>query len=160
MRGFLALGLFTLLFAGTVSAKDFKLFTVTNDMDSDKYEFILKTDENEVAVGLKMKNIRKESDVTNFRVTGLNSGVVLREQEGRKIIIVRSNDFEVDRGGHLTIDYLYNGITGSRKELNLKVDYNGSTWTVYSNGSKVNSLHFKGKKVFGRVVGIKSVSIR
>lgn len=159
MRKLLSIGLFALLFAGTVSAKDFKLFLVTNDMDNDSYEFILKADSNDVANGLKMKD-RKKGDITNFAMGNLRSGVVLRKEGSHKVIIVKSNDFEFDRGGHLKVDYLYNGITGSRKSLDLKVDYNGSTWTVYSRGSKVNRLHFKGKKVFGKIVGIKEVQVK
>ena len=87
----------------------------------------------------------------------LESGVVLKEEQGHKVIVLKGQSFDHDRGGDVKIDYLYNGITGSRKDMELEIQFDGQKWQVYSNARRISNLKFKGKTIFGKVVGVASV---
>ena len=58
------------------------------------------------------------------------------------------------------MEYLSNGITGSRDKKELTIEFNGTTWKLYHNGAAVNRFHFTGKRILGKLVGIKRVDIR
>ena len=151
-----------ILFLGlgfSVMAKDFKIVTVTNNDDHIKYDLYVVADEEDNAKSLKMYD-RAVKDWTHYEIKNLKNGVVLKQIDEYKVIVLKSGDFEQDRGGHFKLDYLSNGMTGKRKELPVSIEYNGTNWTVYHNGEKVNLLDFKVKKFLGKTIGIKGVDVK
>jgi hypothetical protein len=99
-----------------------------------------------------------ESDV--FDVEG-PTDFVLYNTEGRDVINLISDNFASHQGGDVKLDYLYNGITGSRGALNLDLARDGDSWVLVSNGKKVNKLHIvKNKKFMVGVIGIKQIQVK
>ncbi|MCP4914851.1 MAG: hypothetical protein GY909_17160 [Oligoflexia bacterium] len=136
-----------------------KIFAVTNNDDNKVYDLYLETDDDDQAVGLKMYD-RALKEWEAFNINNINKGAILKQSGDHKVIILRSNDFEKDRGGHFTVDYLSNGITGSRKDMEISVDFDGTTWAAFYNGDKISMLDFRVKTVFGKTVGIKKVTVK
>lgn len=137
-------------------AEKSKILVVTNDQDNSYYDLYLELDEEQNANGLTMYD-RGEKKWTEFQVKDLSKGVDLKEEGKYKVIVLKSDDFEKDRGGHFQVDYLSSGITGNRNELALTIDFDGTSWKAYHKGTEIKQLNFKVRKVFGKTVGIKEV---
>ncbi|MDC1174337.1 hypothetical protein OAT67_03005, partial [Bacteriovoracaceae bacterium] len=136
-----------------------KIFAVTNDDDHKNYDLYLETDDTEKVTGLKMYD-KSLKQWESFNINGLEDGAVLKKSGDHKVIVLKSNDFEKDRGGNFKVDYLSNGITGSRKDMEITVDFDGHKWAAFHEGVKINLLDFKVKKVFRITVGIKKVIVK
>lgn len=149
--------------AGNVLAGEVLLAKVTNNHDALNGRLFLVVDEDGKATGMRLFDHADNSSKT-FLVKQLGAeGVVLKEENGGKykVIVLKSNDFEVDRGGHFTLDMLYNGATGKRITSPLKVDFDGTNWKLFSKGRHITKMNFIVKKVaFLGVVGIKEVQFK
>lgn len=141
---------------GEKQLKNEKVLTVKNSEENSLFDLYIAKDSEDKAKGLKMYD-RGDKDWTNFDINNLKKGVILKEEGGHKVIILKSGDFEEDRGGHFKVDYLHNGITGKRRDIEIKFDFDGTKWRVFHRGSEVNLLDFKVKKFFGKTIGIEKV---
>ena len=156
---FLAALLLTLLMAlNPAHAAKSKILGVTNDDDNAYYDLYLDLDEDQNAFGLSMFD-HKEQNWKIFLVNDLDKGVDLKKEGKHKVIVLKSEDFEHDRGGHFLVDYLNNGMTGKRDDFEITIDFDGTSWKVYHRGSEIKQLNFKVKKIFGKTVGIDRVEI-
>lgn len=133
-----------------------KVLTVKNSDENSFFDLYIAKDEEDKAKGLKMYD-RGDKEWKDFNIKNLSKGVVLKAEGEHEVIILKSNDFEEDRGGHFKVDYLHNGITGKRQDIDIKFDFDGTNWQVYHRGEKVNLLDFKLKKFFGKTIGIEKV---
>ncbi len=149
----------TLLISQAVMAKDILISTVTSDVDTFTTYLWISTNDDGSAKALKMTS---DDDVgpAMFGPSKVRSGIVLKKVDQYDVVVLKSDDFEIDRGGHLEMEYLSNGITGSTDTENLNIEFNGTTWKLYHRGEEVNRFHFKGKRILGKLVGIKRVEIR
>lgn len=143
--------------ASTQAAKS-KILVVTNDDSDTYYDLYLELDEDQKAYGLSMYDQGKQ-DWVQFQVEDLTDGVDLKREGSHRVIVLKSADFEDDRGGHFLIDYLNNGITGKRSGMEITIDFDGHSWKVYHQGEEIEQLNFKVKRVFGKTVGIDRVEI-
>lgn len=142
---------------GTAWANEkIKVLSVREVGVSTVYDLYMTVDEDMHAIGLKLYD-NDEKSWKDFNTSNLTKGVVLKEQRGYEVIVLKSNDFEKDRGGHFKVDYLSNGLVGSRKDFPITIDFNGSEWQVLHQGEEISKLDFHTRKVFGEVVGIKKV---
>jgi hypothetical protein len=147
--------LFTLLVSSNY-AKDIKLLEVRNTDNGDRFNLVLEINEEEQAEGLKLYDIKKRF-WKRYNLTDLPNGVALRVESGYEVLVLKSQDFENDRGGNFKLNYLVSALSGARKNLPLKFDFDGTSWKVFNRGSQVKKLDFNVKKFFGRNVGIASV---
>lgn len=146
----------TLLTSTWAMAADQKLLNIINTIDNKNYDLIIEVDESSRATGLKVYD-QTMKDSKSYNMDNLKTGVVLKEQSGHKVIVLKGQSFDHDRGGDVKVDYLYNGITGARRDLQLEIQFDGQKWQVYSNGGRISNLKFKGKTILGKVVGVASV---
>lgn len=149
---------FILGLSSTNAAKS-KILVVTNDKDNAYYDLYLELDDDQNARGLSMYD-RNEKKSKKFQVKDLSRGVDLRKEGKYRVIILKSGDFEKDRGGHFLVDYLSSGISGNRNKLPLTIDFDGTSWKAYHNGTEIKQLDFKVRKLFGKTIGIKKVEIQ
>ena len=146
----------SLILALTTKAEDLKILEVKNTDDGAFYDLYLENNEEDQAHGLKLYD-RDLKDWKDFDVSDLVGGITLKQEGSYKVLVLRSQDFEHDRGGHFKLNYLYNGISGKRKDMPIKIDFNGSEWKVLHNGEVIKRLDFKVKKFFGKTIGIEKV---
>ncbi|MAF76930.1 MAG: hypothetical protein CME60_02125 [Halobacteriovoraceae bacterium] len=149
------------LFMGIQSAQaaKSKILVVTNDEDSSYYDLYLELDEFDNAHGLSMYD-HADKEWVQFQVKDLSKGVDLKKEGSHKVIVLKSDDFEHDRGGHFLVDYLNNGLTGKRSDLEITIDFDGHSWKVFHRGAEIEQLNFKVKKFLGKTVGIDRVEIQ
>ncbi len=140
-------------------AKDVLVSTVTSDVDSYTTKLWIVMNEDGTAQSLKMTT-NDGSNPALFGPSKVKTGMVLKKVDSYEVVVLKSEDFEIDRGGHLEMEYLSNGITGSKDKKELTIEFDGATWKLYHRGVAVNRFHFTGKRILGKLVGIKRVDIR
>lgn len=141
-----------------------KLVTVTNDEDSDVIHMLLNLDENKDVKNFQMKTFTSSGKQINnqvFSTAKAYSGVVIYKKEKRDIVKLISKNFASHQGGDVTLDYLYNGITGSRGQFKFDLRRDGDQWSLYVNGRKATKLHFvSNKKSFVGTIGVKDIIVK
>jgi hypothetical protein len=160
--------MFTLvvLCSQSLSAGEFLLLNITNEIDTEVTKFILITDQNNEEVEAFYKNtytrggtLLRETKVAVNQIAA-TTGIILDRRDGRNIIVLKSENFASHNGGDIEIDTLFNGITGSRKSYMLDLQRHGQDWKVERNGNIVTQMHLISKKIFGKVVGIKGITTK
>lgn len=159
--------LFTAFIAASLSFGVFaetKMCVITTDIDSEQTELFLDfTNEGDIDSVRLFKTITGGKIVSNDthpveRV--MADGVVASERSNRDIVILRTDKaFSPKKGGIIIMDYLYNGIKGTRRNYKLKLTrINNSFVLTTLEGAKVNRLLFKGNRaaVVGWI-GIKDI---
>ena len=72
-----------------------------------------------------------------FNVSALNKGATVLVRKGRDVVKIKfSSNFDPMYGGTFQFDYLYNGVSGSRKQIELDLRKNGARWEV-TRGNRV-----------------------
>lgn len=138
------------------------LIKITNDIDREVSYMYVKTDED-----FNIKNFgyltfldKRLIEQKEFSNNLDHTGVVLEKQKGRDIIILRGLNVDYRYGGSLEVDFLYNGITGSRGKYTIELDKNSDSWQISKDGRVVNQIHMiANRKPFVGVVGIKKIKI-
>lgn len=95
------------------------------------------------AVGLLLEdNIDRE--IKNYDVSSLSAGVVLKQMGKRKVIILKSNDFDPNTGGNFKLQYLNNGIKMRYHEIpiTIKLAKDQYRWIVYQKNREVKGMNF------------------
>lgn len=153
-------------FMQTLYAAEVQIAKVTNEEDEKVVHLILETDD-------------KTGDITGFRhdtflASGrlywsakedLNQidgqGILLKESDNYKVVIMRSDNFSLHQGGSIELDTLYNGATDERRSYDFDLVRNGDDWTLERHRREVKRIHLKSKKVlFLGTVGIADVETR
>lgn len=94
---------------------------------------------------------------TVFDGAEVNEGVLLLAIKSHEVLKLISPNFTPEVGGNVILDFLYNGISGSRGSLDVDLVREGDEWQVYKNNVKISKLSIKKKKVLGKEVGIKRI---
>lgn len=142
-----------------VCARSFKLVELTNDWDHKKYELYLETSEDGAFSHLELKDLSL-NDWTQYFLDELRSGVVLKEVQGQKIIILQSHNINVLDGGTISVSYLKNIFTGEYKKLSVEIDHNNQEWFVFYKGKRAKAFHFITNRVVNKAIGIKKVVVQ
>lgn len=152
------------MFGAVLNASEQVLATITTDIGSDRYQFIVEVDEERRLLRtFLMENLtvgeshsREAIPIESF----LSGGLVL-PQNGN-IVFAKINGHHFDRvlGGGIVIDVLHNGITGKRKYYELELAQEQSGWKLFYKGKSITSIKAIANKIplFG-VVGARELLI-
>jgi len=138
------------------------LATITNDEDSEILRLYVKVDTNSDITKLVTITTNENGEQykpIEYSVDEVDSGVVMYKSDGRDVVKLISNHFNVQQGGVIKLDYLFNGVSGKRKDISLDVSRNGDDWSINNDDRNVKKLHFNSKVVFGKTIGIESITI-
>jgi hypothetical protein len=156
--------LIALLTALSANAADIFVGKITTTLDDETSKMYALTDINDHIIGLRIDTYRTSAMKDLFETISwgedefedlYHHGLVIEESDGHDVCLLKSSNLDPKHGGDLVIDYLYNGITGKRKTAHLELL--PGTWRLEKNNKKVNTIHMKVRKMFGKVVGIKTV---
>ncbi|MBC7384796.1 MAG: hypothetical protein H7301_01375 [Cryobacterium sp.] len=104
------------------------------------------------------------SDHGKFPISSLKAGIILLKEAGQNVMILRSNKFDAGSGGELTMDYLASGVSGKRGSVLLGLERSGQKWEALANDSAgrrvVTKAFLKAKKLFGKIIGIASITLQ
>jgi hypothetical protein len=156
--------LICLIFSFSLQAREHRLVTITTDEDKDVFVFVIESDQRNRNISKFHQDLYDQHGVLIERETfpiaaiSMRSGLVLNEKEGRVVVRMTSENFESHNGGHVLIDTLYNGVTGSRRNYEYEVVRAGQTWELVQDGRPVRSIHLRSKRVLAiGTVGIAGV---
>lgn len=157
----------SLLLSGRVLAREEVIATITNDENKQVYTFVAETDEetdsiksfykdNYSAAGKKVDRELLASD----KLT--EGGLVLEKRGEHEVLKLESNSFDLEQGGMVTIDTLYNGVNGQRKEYDLQLaKAEDGEWKLFKGEKIVTKLHIVvNKKFMIGAVGVKEIQMK
>ncbi|HLE11808.1 MAG: hypothetical protein A2504_15080 [Bdellovibrionales bacterium RIFOXYD12_FULL_39_22] len=167
---FLLLIIISLAGATPIMAVESELVSITSDVDSSVTKILLEFDEDseEIIKIIQREDLQKRDKIAKAKewcVDELLSdhGVVLKKASGRDIIALKSNNISFIDGGSLILSYLYSGISGEHKQIDLEIaKVEDEQWALFNrDGSKIEHMHFvANKKIFVGVIGIKQVILK
>ncbi len=130
--------------------------TISSNYDSRVSQLWLLQDQYGQATGLQKVEINTR-EVKTFSVRDLPAGITLKEKDGYRVFVLRSTEFDPGRGGRMYLDYLKNGVTGSRDETEIEAQVGHQGWQLLHEGRAFKRMYVIAKKVLGKVVGVKEV---
>lgn len=161
---FLLFMFFALISAGKVLAKEEIIATITNDENPEVYTFVAQTDESTNGIKAFFKD-----DYINGKKTEREllpsaelkrEGVVLEKRGDHTVINIKSENFDYLQGGIVTIDTLFNGINGERKEYDLQLAKAPGGWKLFRGNKIITRLHIEiNKKALIGAVGVKNIKM-
>jgi len=139
------------------------LCLVTSDVDKDVGKMVYELSED----GRTITHLYKES-YSNGTLTSreelkvqdlLGNGIILNKVDKYVTVRMYSYNFDVESGGVIYLDTLYNGVTGERKEYVIEVNHDGENARMIYNKSEFSRMNFiaKRSKILG-IIGIDKVN--
>jgi hypothetical protein len=157
----LSIGLLSLTLTLNAFSAETKLCQIITDIDSEETALLLETDSKGDLDTIRLYTTMDSkviSDESHPAQSAITDGIVASEREGREVVILRPKNFTAAKGGIFVLDFLFSGISGSRKELNLKLSKVAGKFVLStSEGTRVNHLSFIGNKFLGKLIGIKEI---
>lgn len=156
----------SLIFSGRVLAKEEVIATITNDENKEVYTFVAQTDEENNSIKAFFKDDYlngKKTERALLETQALNErGLVLEKRGEHTVINLKSENFDLDQGGLVTIDTLFNGVNGQRKEYDLQLaKANDGAWRLFKGNSIITKLHIViNKKFLLGAVGVKEIVMK
>jgi hypothetical protein len=152
-----------LALAFSANAADVNLVKITNQEDATVSVMFLEVDENKNITAFGKK--RYVNGVQSVRVVFPGNltyaGIVLRRVKNKDLLILKSLNLDDRNGGSLEIDFLYNGITGKRKNFVVELGRTSDSWQLSKDGRIINHLELISNKVMILgTVGIKKIIVK
>jgi hypothetical protein len=159
MKGLMFL-LFCLL-SFSVAAKEIRLAVITSDTDDETTIFDLHTTSRGEIEGLRLIRSAKSGQIKQDETFNyeevVNDGALLQERDGHEVIKLFTDKFSRENGGIVRVNYLVNGLRGTRREVRLMLQKKGGVFGLYElNGAPVNRMLVKGNYV--RLLGLVGVA--
>jgi hypothetical protein len=156
----LRLALVLLMLSFNALAAEHKLIDITNDVDNEKAHFSAILDKKSDVVKFVQAGFLNGKQLYRYTYVANQAynGITLYKTQGRNVVDLKSSNLTSYNGGHLSISYLYNGITGSRRGMEMELVRNGDTWEVQHKGRTVKRLHFvSNRKPLVGAIGVKYI---
>ena len=140
------------------------VLTITNDIDTNIMTITVQDDGAEFKTMTKEERTNTGSLVNRgeFELKDLQKAQTMQVKSGRDVVKIKfSSGFDPAYGGAFTMNYLVNGVTGERKNLELDLRRNGAKWEVTVGNKLTKKLHVIGnRKAIVGVVGIAEIQVR
>lgn len=94
-----------------------------------------------------------------FSGSKVNNGVLLLAIKSHKVLKLISPNFTSYQGGSVTLDFLYNGMSGTRGSTDFDLVRNGQAWELYKNKRKVSKIKIIKNTKLGKDLGIKRINV-
>ncbi len=157
----------TLLLSGKVLAREEVIATITNDENKQVYTFVADTNSETDSIrafykdnySASGKKVDRELMASEKLTEG---GLVLEKRGNHEVLKLNSENFDLDQGGIVTIDTLYNGVNGQRKEYDLQLaKATDGEWRLFKGSKIVTKLHIVvNKKFMLGAVGVKEIQMK
>lgn len=138
-----------------------KICIVKSDMDQDYGTIVYDYDEgNDKINHLYMDQFKNGVFQKRLELSAseLKSSIVLLQKDSKIVLRIQSDNFDLNSGGVLKLDTLYNAIKDSRKEYEFDLAKSNEGFKLFNKNVEFNEIKFiaKRSKVLG-VIGIEKV---
>ena len=115
-----------ILFSIAALADERKVAIITSDIDKDIYHFYLITNDEDHVDSLRYQMTTPSGQIIEDNTfpaeTVIQDGIVLVRRNGLEAVRLEvGRDFKVENGGTVILDYLYNGVNGTRRKHNIRL---------------------------------------
>jgi hypothetical protein len=163
---FILLLLFLSLPIASLFANEEILSTTDNDDNNEIYNLVVNVDDStQRLLGLFKDTYQNGTKIRRDNLNPLDlkksDGMILEKRGSHNVLNLKSDNFDYDRGGNISIDTLYNGITGERKTYDLELAKDQNSWKLFKAHVPVSKFHVKVNRViFAGTVGIKTIDMK
>lgn len=144
-------------------AEVFKLAEITSEFDNDVMDFYVETNDEKKIDSIRYITTRPDGsiyeDVSVPAETIIAEGVVIVERDGYAAVKLEVEKFTVETGGIVKLNYLYNGITGTRHVKRLHLSWMDERLRLSDlENTLVNRMYLKANhsRIFG-IIGIREI---
>lgn len=142
------------------------LTKIISDPEGGKiHNLFLELNQNSHIINL-IRELEDQSNKQVIKMTDLmENPVVLAQASGKDILILSCTNCSPDSGGNIKLKYLYNGMTMSYRDLNMKLLFSQETkrWQLFTGGNEsqtiIQSLRLVPRVIFGQLIGIKRILV-
>lgn len=147
----------------TAFAGELKMAVITSEFDDDMTVFYLVVNDANIIDSIRWIKYKPNGqvirDATAPATQVIQEGVVLEERNGLEAVRLEVENFNVENGGTIRLNYLFSGVTGARKIQRLllkKIEDNFKLSDL--SGQRVNRLFLVANwsRIFG-IIGIKEI---
>ena len=155
------ISMLVLLFSLNSLAASQTALTITNDIDTNIITISVEDNDGKLTSVRKVE--KKQTglmvDDLKFNMNDLYKGSVVQIKSDRPVVKIRMDkNFDPTYGGPFVLDYLYSGISGERRSLELDLRKNGMKWEVTMNNKVTSKLHvLANRKIVIGVIGISKI---
>jgi hypothetical protein len=149
-----------------VHAKELILLSITADeFPNQKKHFIVNTNEQGDIKNIRLDTFSSKGDLIekgdSMDVSRMaEGGLTLLKKEDLNVVTLKGDTLAAHNGGEVVVDYLKNGISGTRRKIELELDRQADDWKLRSvDGKSIASMHFKSNKFFKKTIGIEKIEI-
>ena len=156
----------SLILSGKILAREEVIATITNDENNEVYDFIARTDDKTDSITAFFKDDYLNGQKYNRKLLASENlnhgGVVLEKRNDYNVINLKSENFDLDLGGTVTIDTLYDGVNGKRKEYDVELSKTmDGKWKLFKGSAIISKLHIiTNKRVLFGAVGVKEILMK
>ncbi len=150
-------------FSANLFAKEEILSITDNDDNNEVYNLVVNVDDNTQTLKQLYKDTyvngkKIKRDVLNDQDLKTADGMILERRDKYNVLNLKCDNLDFDRGGHIVIDTLYNGISGDRRQVDLELAKDKDSWKLFKDGKVISKFHVKVNKVIILgTVGIKTI---
>lgn len=91
----------------------------------------------------------------------MKDGMILEQRDKYVVLKLKGNNFNLDQGGVIIADTLYNGATSERRSYEIQLAKSKTGWTLFRNNKSVKEIFIQTNKViFFGAVGIKNLVMK
>ncbi|MBC7539469.1 MAG: hypothetical protein H7281_11660 [Bacteriovorax sp.] len=155
----------TTLFTSISHASEQTLATISNDDSKNTYQLIVDSTADNRAIKIFYKDVylngkKTSREALDFHVL-IHSGMILEQRDKYIVMRLKSDNFDEQQGGIITVDTLYNGANGTRKAYDMSLAKDKFGWTLMNQGKIVKQIFIQTNKVMllGSV-GIKNLVMK
>jgi hypothetical protein len=146
----------------SIKANEQFIAKITNEDNPYTYNLVIDSNEDNRVINFFYKDVYQEGkrvrrEALDFKV--INKKELVLEQRDKYLIMgLKSNNFDSELGGVITIDTLYSGVNNSRKEYDLDLTKDRAGWILVKTGKVIKHIHIQSNKmtILG-TVGIKNL---
>lgn len=162
MRSILSALLFTFLMLGSALAREIKVGDISSNYDSNKTKFFLELNDDDSIDAIRFLQTTPSGqinlDETHPAERVIAEGAVIYWNGNYEVVRLRVENFNVKTGGVAKLDYLVNGLTGSRRFVSLMLQKKGNGFELTYGGKPVNKFFVEANRnAFGMIIGIKGI---
>jgi hypothetical protein len=149
------------LFSFVTHAEEIRLAVITSEFDKNVTDYYVITNEQGLVDSMRyvttMPNGGIFEDVTLPAERVMKEGAVLVERDGYQAVRLEVENFSLNTGGTIRLNYLFSGVTGSRhiKRLTLK---KLEKFRLFDGEKQINRLFLEANysRIFG-IIGVRSI---
>lgn len=130
-------------------ANEQTIATITTDSGLKTYKLVIDSND-----GRGIKNFYKDVYENGSKVkreilnaSALKTGVTLEQRDKYVVMSLRSDNFDLEQGGQVTVDTLYNGATGERRGYDLQIAQNSKGWAIFKHNKTISRINIQTNKV-------------